>query len=356
MKVTGRDIAAFLKRPPEGLAAALFFGPNAGLARERAHALAGTVTPDLKDPFRVAHLSLAELRDDPARLADEAAALSMTGGRRVVFVGDSSDALAKTAESLLAQMAAQSSSPPSLVILIAGDLGPRSSLRKLFEGAASAAAIPCYNDDAASLAGFVAGELRAQGLICEGDALNLLVASLGDDREAARRELEKLALYMARPDEDNGGPRHIATADVAAVAGDAAELALDDLAMAVGAGAIVAADGALARAFGAGESPITVLRALARHFERLHRAAGEVAKGESPARALAALRPPVFFKLRSGMEAQLRLWSVGRLAQALMRLAEAEIQCKTTGAPAEAIAMRAALGLASAAKSSVRAR
>ena len=44
------------------------------------------MVPDLTDPFRVTDLDEQTLDSDPARLFDEAAAMSMLGGRRVVRV------------------------------------------------------------------------------------------------------------------------------------------------------------------------------------------------------------------------------------------------------------------------------
>ena len=63
-----------------------------------------TVCPDLQDPFRVADLSAATLAADPARLADEAAQISLMGGRRVVRVRDAGDALAPLFGRFLADM------------------------------------------------------------------------------------------------------------------------------------------------------------------------------------------------------------------------------------------------------------
>ena len=88
MKIDTRAIAGFLKRPDPAARAVLLFGPDAGLVKERAEGLARTVLEDLSDPFRVADLTGDLLASDPARLADEAAAMAMTGGRRVVRVRD----------------------------------------------------------------------------------------------------------------------------------------------------------------------------------------------------------------------------------------------------------------------------
>ena len=95
MRLAPSRIAAFLQRPDPEIRAVLLYGPDEGLVRERAAAIARSVCADLKDPFRVADLTAAVLAADPARLADEAAQLSLTGGRRVVRVRGAGDGLAK---------------------------------------------------------------------------------------------------------------------------------------------------------------------------------------------------------------------------------------------------------------------
>src|SRR6266481_73938 len=93
MKLPAARVAAFLRRPDREIRAVLLYGPDAGLVSERADAVARTVCPDLKDPFRVTDLSGAVLAADPGRLADEAAQMSLIGGRRVVRLRDAVDRL-----------------------------------------------------------------------------------------------------------------------------------------------------------------------------------------------------------------------------------------------------------------------
>src|SRR5437868_15407530 len=72
----------------------LFFGPDSGLAHERAKALVARVAGDARDPFRVSEFAAAALKDEPSRLMDEAASLSLTGGRRAVWLREAGDARA----------------------------------------------------------------------------------------------------------------------------------------------------------------------------------------------------------------------------------------------------------------------
>jgi len=102
MIVKSSESDRIARNPPRGMIAALVFGPDSGLARERSEILLKTVVEDLSDPFRVSELDEQTLANDPARLFDEAASISMLGGRRVVRVRSASNALAKLFESFLA--------------------------------------------------------------------------------------------------------------------------------------------------------------------------------------------------------------------------------------------------------------
>jgi DNA polymerase-3 subunit delta len=134
-----RACPGYIAKPDPKLRAFLVYGPDSGLVRERAESLAKSVAPDLDDPFRVMTLPGSALASDPARLNDEMAALSFTGGRRLVRVKDASDALGGLFGSLL-------DAPPagdSVAIVEAGELAGRSALRRVFESAKNAVAFHC---------------------------------------------------------------------------------------------------------------------------------------------------------------------------------------------------------------------
>ena len=329
MKIAAGAAETFVKNPPADVRAVLLYGPDAGLVRERAEALVKRVADDPADPFRVAEFAAASLRDDPARLADEAQALSLTGGRRAVRVREAGEALADPFESFLDGAVGE-----ALVIVESGNLGPRSKLRKLFESARHAAAVPCYADDGRALQSVIRDALGRRAIRVSPDAMAYLLVNLGGDRMVSRTELDKLALYV-------GDGNEASLADAAAVVGDSAAMTLDDLAFAVGAGDLAGLDRAVGRAFREGAAPVSVLRACARHVQRLHLAAGMVAEGRPPEAAVKALRPPVFFKQESAFLAQLRRWPAVALGEALARLTEAELACKSTGMPAETVCAHA---------------
>jgi DNA polymerase-3 subunit delta len=341
VKVQPARIDALLRRPDPALRAVLIYGPDAGLVQERGAVLAGTVLGGTgrdgpPDPFRVAEILGPDLAKDPARLADEAQALSLTGGRRLIRVREAGDGATDAVKGALA-----GPKTDSLIVLEAGDLTTRSSLRKLAESSEAVAAVPCYQADPQAIAAFARGLLEEAGKTVDREAEAYLGQVLVTDRQLARREIEKLIAWL-------GEDRRADLDAVRAVIGDSAEQTLDDLVLAVADGRPEAADRAWRLLSAEGTQPVAVLRALQRHFTRLHLAAAHIAAGLSPDQAMARLKPPVFFKAQPRVKAQLARWSPARLQAALDRLVDTEAQVKQTGMPAETLCARTLLSLSSA--------
>lgn len=328
MKLTGKQAEAFLLKPDPAVRAVLLYGPDAGLIRERAAALLAQIVADPQDPFSVSDISAAQLKDDPARLADEAAALTFGGGRRFVRVRDASDKIAPQLKDFLTDSPGE-----AFVTVEAEDLPARSALRKLFEADKRAAALACYHDDARSLGAVVRAFFAEAGIGIARDAVAYLSDQLGGDRELTRRELEKVLLFV-------GDGREVGLADVEACVGDSALLSLDDVALAAGAGNLPALERALDRSLKEGNAPVSVLRAVARHLQRVHAVVGS---REPVDEAMRRLKPPVFWKSEAAFKAQAEAWRPAALARAMERLLEAEAACKRSGAPAELLASRALL-------------
>ncbi len=334
MKFGGKRLEKFLDKPEAGVRAALVYGPDNGLVWERARKLARTLVGALDDPFQVTALSGEAVAEAPALLRDSAAEYPLTGGLRLVWVTDGDDSAAPALRQLIAQ-------PPegSFTLLVAGDLGKNSALRRAVEGASNAAALPCYVEDSASLARLIADTLKDEGVTIDRDAAELAAGNLVGDRQLARRAVEKLALYAG-----SGG--HIDLAAAAACVGDSASVAMDELADAVAGGQPGEADRLLARLLADGKAGVSVVRALQNHFQRLVPAARAVAAGERADAVVEAMKPPIFFKRRDAVTRQLRRWSPGELQEALAQLVAAERRLKQSGPPEHAVVGQAVLSLA----------
>ena len=342
-----KDIAGLLKKRDPRWAAILIYGPDAGAVRERSDILARQVVDDLKDPFNFIELGEADLKEEPGRLVDEAAALSFMGGERVVRVRGSSETITSSAKLLLSSFEAETFKPNALTLIEAGALRKTAGLRKLFESSKQAAAIACYEDNATDLKTMVADALKAEGLTIGEEAMSALTASLGADRGISRSELDKLILYKGpasvRTEETDA---EITLTDIQACLTDSTQDASSEIAMLAAGGNVSAVSKALWRASESGTSPVSILIFLQRHLTRLYTAQSLIGDGTPASAALKKLRPPVFYAEERAFQEQLRKWPLARLEAALGNLLETEHAAKTTGAPQKELVERAALRLA----------
>src|SRR5512145_476869 len=96
------EVDHFLLRPDAARPTVLVFGPDLGLARERAEALIRASVDDPRDPFALVRLDGDALAGDPMRLVDEAQTVPLFGGRRAVHVRVGGRDIVAAVEALLA--------------------------------------------------------------------------------------------------------------------------------------------------------------------------------------------------------------------------------------------------------------
>ncbi len=315
MKIDARNLSRVLA-DPGAWRILLLHGEDTGLIKERAQDAVIKIAGSADDPFRVAVLD----RETHDKLMEEATALSLMGGRRVVRVRDASDSLLKPLEAFLAQ------SSDTLVILEAPGLSSRSKLRGFLEKHPNCASIGCYPEEGRNLESSITRMLAEHNVRIDSDALHWLTSRLGADRAAARSEIEKLCLYA-------GDTSNLTLDDVRASIGDAGSVSLEDAAFAATEGNRVAADTALERALAEDTSPIAIARSFLGHLHRLRRVRAAMASGVSRSEAVKALRPPVFFKRTASFNRALELWSLPALTKAVEETQALEYACKQTGSP-----------------------
>ncbi|MBC7799356.1 MAG: DNA polymerase III subunit delta [Gemmatimonadaceae bacterium] len=328
MKLDAGRIAAFLRNPGPARVV-LLYGEDEGTVRHRADALTTTVVGARDDPFRVAWLS----REDHTRLAEEASAIAMLGGRRVVRVREAGDALSES----VARAAAGGGD--SLIILEAGALPGRSKLRATITALPTGVAIACYPEEMDAVRAVIRAEMSAGGIDLDPEGLEWLLQHLGNDRAATRGEIDKLVLYA-------GAERRLDLAAVRTCVGDLAAVSFDDALFAATAGDVALADISLERTLAEGMAAVAIARGILAHLGKLHIVRGHMAAGLSAGEAVRALRPPVFFKRVTAITQAAGWWTTARLVAALREATRVEMLCKQTGAPDTLLVRRLLLGLA----------
>ncbi|ONF96497.1 DNA polymerase III subunit delta [Sphingomonas jeddahensis] len=310
MKATEARLKAALDKPPADIRLYLLFGPDEAGALALADRLPRALGPEAE---RV-DLDGATLRGDPARLADEAASMSLFGTARHIRVAPAGD---ESLAAVTALLEAERVGNP--VVMIAPGLKATSKVAKLALDSPLALALACYVPGADQLEG-IAGEMaREQGLRLGAGVARRLAQAGGGDRAVMAREIEKLALYLdAAPER----PTECDQAALDAVGADLGEAETGDVIEALVAAQPASLGEALRRLDEAGVSPIPWLRALARRLANLAEMKGEVIAGNDVGSVMKRHR--VFFKEEAATGAALRRWSPQALARALAIVREAE--------------------------------
>lgn len=339
VKVAANKVDGFLRNLDPNIRSVLFYGPDEGQVRERAQNLSRAICPDLDDPFRVADIPPASLKEDPARVVDECSAIAFGGGQRVVRISGIGEAQASPVLKYVVDPIGD-----SVLIVTAGTLTPKSKLRAAFETTNTAAAIACYPLEGNRLIATLQGAFQNERVAIDHDAIEFLASLLADDTASLRSEVEKLCIYAISED------RPISVDDVRKSCGDQSAHSAFELAHAVAQGAHPKVQGICDRLLSSGDNPIAILRNISRHFDRLLQVRGAMDQGSAADAAMKSLRPPVFFKDVQPFRRQVGTWTSQGLLMAITRLVDIEQQCKTTGSPAAILLQRGLLEIASLSK------
>ena len=340
MKLTFKQIEPFVQNPDKAARVILVYGPDQGLMKERAKTICQTVISDLNDPFNVVIFNPDQILDDNALFYDEAQAQSLMGGNRLIIMRQGADSLHTIIKTYL-----EAPSMDTLVVIEAGDLGARSSLRKLCETAKNAAAVPCYVDDENNLSHIIRDMCMHAGYGIERDALQAFAAALVGDRAIARNEIEKLILYMGFDPDYKGidgvplGRKigNITLQDIMACSGDIRDWSMDTLIYAIGDGNLKSVHSIIESLFRDQVAPIVLLRSTQNHFWRLYSTKAKIENGQSIESACKALTPPLFWKVQDAFKRQLHRWTIPAIESALDALNKAEAMTKQSGYQPEAV-------------------
>ena len=185
------DIARFLKAPDQKIRCVVLFGTNEGMIADLAQKFALTVCSDLNDAFCVGTLETEAVEKDAGLLFGEYNAVSLMGGRRVVFLKNANNNLTKIIKQLFEQ-----STSDAMLIITSNTLNTKSSLVTYLKDEAFAAVIGCYDDREENITSAVRSFFIGQNITISPDAMQLLCRRLSADRKASMGELEKLQTYI----------------------------------------------------------------------------------------------------------------------------------------------------------------
>ncbi len=335
MKLSSRDAAAYFKKPDSNASGCLIYGEDAvRVGQLRSGLVSALLGPNADEEMRLTRLTAAELRSDNALLLDAVKAVGFFPGPRAVQIEQATDGLSSVFETALSEW----QPGDAQIIVTAGVLPKRSSLRKLFEASATAYVAAVYDDPPGRAE--IEDLLRQAGVAdVDRDAmvdLEALARALpaGDFRQT----IDKLGLFK------RGDTTPVSPQDLDAVAPLNREAELDDILHATAEAASGAIGPILSRLKAQGVAPVTLCIAALRHFRALHAAASHPG---GPEAGLSAQRPPVFGPRRDRLKRQVSRWGRPQLETAISMLVETDMALRSsTAAPQMAMMERTLIRLA----------
>ena len=309
MKASKQSIGRSVDQPNGQIRFYLFCGPDEAQSRALAERLREALGAT---KFAV---SASTLKSDPASLADEAGAMSLFGGKRLVWIEPATKDIEEAVVALL-----EGPETESPVVAIAGPLPKTSALLKMAESSPLGLAFQAYAPEGQEAERMVAEVGRRFGLKISAPVAARVAANCASDQAIVAQELQKLALYL---DASPQSPKELDHDSIDAVGADTEGdfLRLADLALS---GDLAVLSCEFERLPAGGSDAIPVIRSVQRRLLMLAPLRARVERGESVDAVMTSLGKSVFFKQKPLVARMLTNWDAQRLAKVAERIGRLE--------------------------------
>jgi len=315
---TGQANAYFAKPDAEAAGLLIYGADGMRIALKRQEVVAALIGPQGEEEMRLTRIAGSDLRKTPALLLDAVKAMGFFPGPRVALVEDANE----TTGPIITEALSAWNAGDAQIVVTAGALKPTSKLRKAFEVHKSAMAAGIY--DTPPSRDEIERDLKAAGIDQPPQEAMHLLLGLARDLEPGdfRQTLTKIGLYKLND------PAPLSAQDITDCAPASIEAAVDDVLMVVADGETGEIGPVMQRLSAQGVNAVTLCIGAMRHFRTLHRAALDTSG-----------RPQIWGPNRDKMTAQARKWGAVKLEQALTELTDTDLQLRSAGQHAPALAL-----------------
>lgn len=328
MKAQKHQIDALAGEIKNSFQGALVFGYDESMIQEYAKKIARLIVADLKDDFCVREITTSQIKENPSLVLDELNALSLMGGRRLVWIKNATESMGSMIDDVLQQVKTN-----NFLLITAEALSKSASLRVVCENHPKMLAVVCYADEANDIRLLIQNTLSQNGYQITPDGISAFLESVGQSRGITLSELDKLMTYQKND--------KLITADIVhQVIDNSSTFSFDSLCFAISAGHHANAIAFYNKLLESGETPVSIVRKLLNYFNKMMLGVHVLQQKKSMDEALKKVLTPAQFKLKPTMTKQLTCWHKTALSEILKQLLEAEKSTKTSGLPAELIVSR----------------
>lgn len=294
----------------------LIFGPEESVIETTSSSLINNIKKMIDVDVQQIDYSIA--KNDIALMRDGLKSKSLFGGSKLIIVSGISGNISKEFIELCKEPIKN-----GVLILVAGDLGKTSQIRKLAESCDDISATACYKPDAKTISGLIRSKMQSLGLTFDSNIVNMIAELMPLNSIIIEGELEKLSIYKLEE-------KNVTEEDVTACFSYAGESSIDDLINAIVSKNFVLKNKQMKRLSNSDVNFMLVIRSLLNFFHKLvqvHVIA--IDKKMIPTQAIQLLAPPLFFKSRDNMVMAINNFSLAQAKIIIGRLIELERRCKS---------------------------
>lgn len=307
--------------------AVLLFGTDFSVVEDCAQQIIKIIISK-PDDFSVIKVSKSQIKETPTILTDEANTISFLTERKLIWLKEADNTHTNTVESFIDNLKTN-----SFLLLTADNLLKNSSLRLLCENNPHILTIACYEDSEKDIRFLIQNTLKSNNCTFSQNIIDLLYNRLNENRLTTKNELEKLVIYL-------GKNKDITVQDVEAIIPDITDTTTDILCFSVSGGNQEDADKSIQILLSNGENPVSIVRILSSHFNKLLIGADLLSKNESSDSICKKILRANQYMLKDKIISHIYMWKKEYIIKTIELLTETEIQTKTTGVPPDIVLER----------------
>ena len=192
MKIQANKVDDFIKNIDNKIRGVLIYGPDEGLVLIRKNEILQKLLPDYKNSLSLITISNATIKDKPNIINNEYNSSSLfSSDKKILLIEDAENSISK----ILEEIFSKTQNSENFIVITAGDLDSKSTLKRFAEYNQYFASLPCYKDDINTIMQIINLKLRKEGFKYNADVVKYLTESFGGNRLIILSELDKLITY-----------------------------------------------------------------------------------------------------------------------------------------------------------------
>ena len=327
MKGNQKEIGSIIKSKKSLLKAIILYGPNTFFVDALYKKLCRALVDEEKEIFGSREFDAKEITGNSEGFYNETQSITFGLEKKYIKINMFGSEAGGAILDFL-----KSSQNDVCLIVKAGTLSPRSSLRKAAESSKSAIIVPFYEDDAVTLASFIRDRCEKNNFQISSDSCNEIINLCGLEGGRVNDSLERLMLYL-----ETSEKREINIENINQVLFDTNQSQMNELCANICLGKTRESQQILSRLILQGVTAPQFISALLVHFQKIHITGLKVLSGATLGAAIKEIKPPIFYKEIKSFQGQVENWGIKKTERALEILVETDLKTKTFNSLGESI-------------------